>query len=125
MNDSCLMQRTVLPLSISCGKIYGRSWGLKVASILRFEVYVYQYTRRDNPENLNLHSGAAEPQDLHGKLLQTFSRMFLPQYSESSSLRRALLIILPGTSATITNGRSLTFRMTSLVLIVGALYHKL
>jgi len=67
MNDSCVMQGTVLKLSISYGKISGRSWGLKVANIVRFEVHVYQHTRRDIPENLNLHSGAAEPQVLHGK----------------------------------------------------------
>lgn len=78
MNDSCMMQRTVLPLSISCGKISGRSWDLKVANVVRFEVHVYQYTRRDIPENLNLHSGAATPQVLHGKYLQTFSRSLLP-----------------------------------------------
>jgi hypothetical protein len=67
MNDSCMMQRTVFLLSISCGKLCGRSWDLKVASTVRFDLHVYQYTRRDIPENLNLHSGAAEPQVLRGK----------------------------------------------------------
>ena len=60
MNDSCMMQRTVLLLSVSCGKISGSSSYLKVANIVRFEVHVYQYTRRDITENMNRHSGAAE-----------------------------------------------------------------
>jgi len=67
MNDACMMQRTVVPLSISCGKLSGRRWDLKVASIVRFDLHVYQYTRRYTPENLNLYSGAAEPEVSHGK----------------------------------------------------------
>ena len=45
-----------------------------------------------HPENLNLPSGAAEPQISYGKQLQTFPRSLLPQYSGSSSLRRALVL---------------------------------
>jgi hypothetical protein len=67
MNYSCMMQRTLLLLSTSCGKISGSSCDLKVANTVRFEVRVYRYTRRDITENLDLHSGAAEPQVLYGK----------------------------------------------------------